>query len=112
MGGSRFDEEWRLTDFEVVSPYTMHGHAMKLPPTLPSPLGPRSFWDIDAARLSRMVNAIYAKYDALNFGVVSWAYWHAVTAAPHIAAVHFGAAMSARAKIDHRTPRERSSAAE
>jgi hypothetical protein len=40
-----------------------------------------------------MVNAIYAKYDELNFGVVSWAYWHAVTATPHIAAVHFGAAL-------------------
>jgi hypothetical protein len=40
-----------------------------------------------------MVNAIYAKYDDLNFGVVSWAYWHAVTATPHIAAVHFGAAL-------------------
>ena len=40
-----------------------------------------------------MVNALYAKYDALNFGVVSWAYWHAVAATPHIAAVHFGAAL-------------------
>ena len=40
-----------------------------------------------------MVNALYTKYDELNFGVVSWAYWHAVTATPHIAAVHFGAAL-------------------
>jgi hypothetical protein len=40
-----------------------------------------------------MVNALYAKYDSLNFGVVSWAYWHALTATPHIAAVHFGAAL-------------------
>lgn len=93
LGVSRFDEKWHPTDFEVVSPYTIHGHAIALPPTPPSPLGPRSFWDIDAARLSRMVNAIYAKYDDLNFGVVSWAYWHAVTATPHIAAVHFGAAL-------------------
>ena len=93
LGVSRFDEEWNLTDFEVVSPYSMHGHALALPPTPPSPLGPRAFLDIDAAKLSRMVNAIYAKYDSLNFGVVSWAYWHAVTATPHIAAVHFGAAL-------------------
>jgi hypothetical protein len=93
LGVSRFDEEWNLTDFEVVSPYSMRGCAIALPPTPPSPLGPRSFWDIDAVKLSRMVNAIYAKYDALNFGVVSWAYWHAVTATPHIAAVHFGAAL-------------------
>jgi hypothetical protein len=93
LGVSRFDEEWRLTDFEVISPYTMHGLALALPPMPPCPLGTRSFWDIDAAKLSRMVNAIYTKYDALNFGVVSWAYWHAVTATPHIAAVHFGAAL-------------------
>jgi hypothetical protein len=71
----------------------MHGHAIALPPTPPCPLGPRAFLDIDAAKLSRMVNAIYAKYEDLNFGVVSWAYWHAVTATPHIAAVHFGAAL-------------------
>ena len=93
LGVSRFDAEWHLTDFEVVSPYSMRGQAMTLAPMPPSPLGPRSFWDIDSTKLSRMVNAIYAKYDELNFGVVSWAYWHAVTATPHIAAVHFGAAL-------------------
>ncbi len=43
--------------------------------------------------LSRMVNSLYTKYDELNFGVVSWAYWHAVAATPHIAAVHYGAAL-------------------
>jgi hypothetical protein len=94
LGLSRFDAEWQLTDFEAISPYSMRGQAMMLPPTPPSPLGgPRGFWDIDPNRLSRMMNALYAKYDALNFGVVSWAYWHAVTATPHIAAVHFGAAL-------------------
>jgi hypothetical protein len=93
LGVSRFDEEWHLTDFEVVTPYSMYGRAIALPPSPPSPLGPRSHWDIDSAKFSRMINAIYAKYDDLNFGVVSWAYWHAVTATPHIAAVHFGAAL-------------------
>lgn len=94
LGKSRFDAEWHLTDFEAVDPYSMRGQAVRLGEMPPSPLGgPRGFWDIDAARLSRMVNALYSKYDALNFGVVSWAYWHAVTATPHIAAVHFGAAL-------------------
>jgi len=94
LGLSRFDVEWQLTDFEALSPYSMRGQAMLMPPMPPSPLGgPRGFWDIDPNRLSRMVNALYSKYDALNFGVVSWAYWHAVTATPHIAAVHFGAAL-------------------
>lgn len=81
-------------DFEAVDPYSMRGQAVKLGPMPPSPLGgPRGFWDVEPARLSHMVNALYAKYDALNLGVVSWAYWHAVTATPHIAAVHFGAAL-------------------
>lgn len=94
LGKSRFDAEWHLTDFEAIDPYSMRGQAVRLGAMPPSPLGgPRGFWDIDATRLSRMVNALYAKYDALNFGVVSWAYWHAVTATPHIAAVHFGAAL-------------------
>lgn len=94
LGKSRFDAEWHLTDFEAVDPYSMRGQAVKLGPMPPSPLGgPRGFWDVEPARLSRMVNALYAKYDALNFGVVSWAHWHAVTATPHIAAVHFGAAL-------------------
>lgn len=94
LGVSRFDAEWHLTDFEAIDPYSMRGQAMRLGSMPPSPLGgPRGFWDIDPTRLSRMVNALYAKYDALNFGVVSWAYWHAVAATPHIAAVHFGAAL-------------------
>jgi len=94
LGISRFDVEWHTTDFEAISPYSMRGQAMMLPPMPPSPLGgPRGFWDIDAGRLSRMVNVLYTKYDELNFGVVSWAYWHAVTATPHIGAVHFGAAL-------------------
>jgi hypothetical protein len=94
LGVSRFDAEWHTTNFEAISPYSMRGQAVMLPPTPPSPLGgPRGFWDIDARRLSIMVNALYSKYEELSFGVVSWAYWHAVTATPHIAAVHFGAAL-------------------
>ena len=94
LGKSRFDAEWHLTDFEAVDPYSMRGQAVRLGAMPPSPLGgSRGFWDIEPSRLSRMVNALYVKYDALNFGVVSWAYWHAVTATPHIAAVHFGAAL-------------------
>lgn len=94
LGVSRFDAEWHTTDFEAISPYSMRGQAVTLPAAPPSPLGGlRGFWDIDASRLSRMVNALYTKYDELNFGVVSWAYWHAVAATPHIAAVHFGAAL-------------------
>jgi hypothetical protein len=39
------------------------------------------------------VNAIVDKYNVLDFGNLSWAYWHALCATPHIASVHFGAAI-------------------
>jgi hypothetical protein len=45
--------------------------------------------------LNRVVNALLAKYDGLNFGDVSWAYWHTLCSTPHIAGVHFGAAIEA-----------------
>ncbi len=94
LGVSRFDANWHLTDFEAISPYSMGGLAMRLPPMPPSPLGgPRGFWDLDPGRLSRMVNVLYTKYEGLNFGALSWAYWHAVVATPHIGAVHYGAAL-------------------
>ena len=43
--------------------------------------------------LSRVVNSVFSEYENLNFGVVSWAYWHALAATPHIAGAHFGAAI-------------------
>jgi hypothetical protein len=42
-----------------------------------------------------MVSALYEHYDSLRFGSLCWAYWHAVAATPHIAGVHFGAAIEA-----------------
>jgi hypothetical protein len=93
LGSSWFCKEWHLIRFEANSAYSLAGRAMELPPTPPSPLGNRSLWEIDRNLLSRMVNSLYTKYDELNFGVVSWAYWHAVTATSHIAAVHYGAAL-------------------
>jgi len=45
--------------------------------------------------LTRMVSALYKHYGSLRFGSLCWAYWQAVAATPHIAAVHFGAAIEA-----------------
>jgi hypothetical protein len=93
LGSSWLDDTSHLIWFEAVSAYSLRGRAMELPPTPPSPLGTRWQWEINREILTRMVNAIYRKYEDLNFGVVSWAYWHAVAASPHIAAVHYGAAL-------------------
>lgn len=91
LGYSSFCDDWSLASFEAVSAYSLGGKAFELPFMPPSPLGPRYEWEIDRNILSRMVNSLYSHYDALGFDRLSWAYWHARCATPHIAAVHFGA---------------------
>ncbi|MGH9436329.1 MAG: hypothetical protein ACRD4R_01280 [Candidatus Acidiferrales bacterium] len=95
LGYSRFCEDGLLVSFEAVSAYSLGGRAFELPAMPPSPLGTRSLWEIDRDILSRMVNSLYSHYDTLRFGKLTWAYWHALCATPHIAAVHFGAAAEA-----------------
>ena len=95
LGHSVFCQDWRLISFKAISGYALGGRAFELPPMLPSPLGVRYEWEIDSAILSKMVNAICAHYDQLNFLSLNWAYWHAVCATPHIAPVHYGAAVEA-----------------
>jgi len=93
LGHSSFCENWELIHFEAVSAYSLGGKAFDLPAMPPSPLGFKWEWEIDRDVLSRAVNALYRDYGALNFGAVSWAYWHAVAATPHIAGAHYGAAI-------------------
>lgn len=81
---------------EVVSTTGQSAHAFggrifELPSTPPAPLGHRYQHEVDQSVLSHMAGAIYAKYDELRFGELSWAYWHAACAPVHMAAAHFGA---------------------
>jgi hypothetical protein len=93
LGYSSFCENWELIHFEAVAAYSLGGKAFDLGPMPPSPLGSQWEWEINREVLSRAVNALYNNYEALNFGTVSWAYWHAVAATPHIAGAHYGAAI-------------------
>jgi hypothetical protein len=93
LGNTAFDSDWHTVHFEAISAYSLWGRVFELPPMPPAPLGARYEWEIDRAMLSRSVGSIFAQYKNLNFGVVSWAYWHAVAATPHIAGAHFGAAI-------------------
>lgn len=68
---------------------------LNLPVLPPTPLGTRYQHEINATFLSRIVNAIVAQYDDLKFRSLSWGYWHALCATPHIAGVHFGAIIEA-----------------
>ncbi|MEI9980437.1 MAG: hypothetical protein WDN23_15825 [Edaphobacter sp.] len=93
LGYTAFDSQWATVQFEAVSAYSLSGRAFDLGPMPPAPLGTRYEWEVDPAMLSRSANALFAEYKNLNFGVVSWAYWHAAAAAPHIAGAHYGAAI-------------------
>src|SRR6202163_4783348 len=67
------------------------GWQFDLPVLPPSPLGPTYQHELTAPALSRIVNGIYAQYDALNFRSLAWAYWHALCSTTHISGVHYGA---------------------
>jgi hypothetical protein len=56
----------------------------------PVPLGKKYQGELDEGIVSPILLSIYRNYDQYNFGYLSWAYWHAICAPVHIAAVHFG----------------------
>jgi hypothetical protein len=93
LGHTTFDSNWHTVHFEAISAYSLGGRAFELGPMPPAPLGSRYDWEIDRAMLSRSVNLIFTQYKSLNFGMMSWAYWHAVAATAHIAGAHWGAAI-------------------
>jgi len=95
LGHSTYAADSELASFEAISAYSIDGRAFDLHTLPPAPIGKRGDNDLDPVCASRIINAIYSAYDDLNFGALSWAYWHAMCAPIHIAAVHFGAAIEA-----------------
>jgi hypothetical protein len=103
LGYSTFCADWHLVSYRAINAYALDGRAFEIPPTPPAPLGVKYEWELDPVIFSRMVNSICKHYDILNFRSLSWAFWHAVCAPSHIAAVHYGAAVEAlqRAYVKH-----------
>jgi len=95
FGYTTFNQHWELTSFKAISPYSLYKRVFDFSPMPPSPLGSIGMHDINPLTLSRVVNALYSHYDALELGRLSWMYWHAVCAPVHIAAVQFGATIEA-----------------
>jgi len=93
LGSAVFSEDWHIVSFKARSAYSIDLKVFGLPVLMPAPLDPRRVHGLDRNRLTRLVNAIVDKYELLDFPDLSWAYWHALCAAPHIASVHFGAAI-------------------
>ncbi|NOR69297.1 MAG: hypothetical protein GQ532_06305 [Methylomarinum sp.] len=97
-GYSIFNSEWQLVSFKSISAYSMGGAAFSIHSLPPFPLGKNYQGEIDSNIITTLVNAIYQDYDEYKFGYLSWAYWHAVCAPIHIAAVHFGACIESLQK--------------
>lgn len=96
LGTAEFSTEWNLKSFASYSAYSMDKKAFDLPAQPPTILSARGgFNDLDQSQVQRLVTALNECYDMLNFASLNWAYWHAVAAPAHIAAVHFGAAIEA-----------------
>lgn len=93
LGNTAYDKDWNPTSFMARSAYSIDGKVLDLPVLPPARLGGRWQNEIDSVYLMRLVNAVFHNYETLDFGNLSWAYWHALCATPHIAAVHFGAAI-------------------
>jgi len=95
LGSVTYTASWNLHSLHLKSAYSIGRKVYDLPRLHPAPLHPSWQHGVDRAPFHRVVNSIVAKYDDLDFGNLSWAYWHAVCATPHIAGVHFGAAIEA-----------------
>ena len=96
LGGASYNDRWELQCCQFNQAYSIGRKVFDLPILHPAPLNDR-YWQhgVDRGHLNRLVNAIFETYEELDFGNLSWAYWHAQCATPHIAGAHFGAAIEA-----------------
>lgn len=92
LGSTVLDAEAQLLSTTAVSGNPF-GDRIFWPASPPAPLGTRYVNEVNQQILGRMAAAIYDHYDELDFGTLSWAYWHAACAPVHVAAGHFGAAI-------------------
>ncbi len=93
LGSTVYSKDREIVSFTSRSAYSIDRKVLDLVVLPPAPLGARWQYEIGHIPFARLVNAIFHKYEALDFGSLSWAYWHALCATPHIASVHFGAAI-------------------
>jgi hypothetical protein len=96
LGHTLCDQEWNIVSATSRRAYNLAKRTFDVEPMPLARLSSRgSKYDLGRTELTRMMNALVADYDRLDLGNLSWAYWHACTATPHIAPAHFGAAIEA-----------------
>jgi hypothetical protein len=95
-GHTLYDPTWLIVRATSISPYSLDGRALDLPIMPLTWLTDRNYqFDISRQKLQRMMEKLVSAYHTLDLGNLAWAYWHARTAAVHIAPAHFGAAIEA-----------------
>ena len=95
LGSTHYDHAWHVVRTMARSAYSLGRRAFDMGPDELAPLHDRYLHGLDTARLTRAVTALYRAFDDLDLANLSWAYWHACAATPHIAPAHFGAAIEA-----------------
>jgi hypothetical protein len=89
-GHTLYDPTWLIVRATSISPYSLDGRALDLPIMPLTWLTDRNYqFDISRQKLQRMVEKLVSAYHTLDLGNLAWAYWHARTAAVHIAPAHF-----------------------
>lgn len=103
LGCTSFDDQWETVSFKAVTADALSKDDHRLNTMPPAPLGSKFEWEVAPAILERMVISLYRNYDDYNLKNALWAYWHAIAAPVHMAAIHFGAAIEAlkKAYVQH-----------
>jgi hypothetical protein len=91
LGHTDYCIEWTPTFMRSVDAFSIDGAVFKLHDLPPYPINqPRYANMIDQKHVGILVNALLEKYESIKFNELSWAYWYAVCAPLHAAAIHFG----------------------
>jgi hypothetical protein len=95
LGSTTFAEDWSTVSFEAKSAYSIDRKVFRLQTKPPSPYisNTKFMYQLDHQLFNRMINALFQHHEKLDIQGLSWAYWHARCATPHIAAAHWGAAL-------------------
>ena len=95
LGTTHYNRDWHIVSTLARSAYSLGRRAFDMGPDQLAPLGPRYRNELNPGQLNRAVTALVSAFDELDLANLSWAYWHACAATPHIAPAHFGAAVEA-----------------
>lgn len=95
LGTTHYDRDWHVVSTLARSAYSLGRRAFDMGPDELAPLHPHYVHGLDATQLTRAVTALSSAFVELDLANLSWAYWHACAATPHIAPAQFGAAIEA-----------------